>query len=91
MYVCMYVYIHIRAVFVQVYIVGLAYDFCVGYTALDAKTCGFVTYVVDDCTRYMKKEKIKKMLTKCVRHSRNRNVCLCVLICRINACLHRSA
>ena len=33
------------------YIVGLAYDYCVGYTALDAKAFGFNVYVVDDCTR----------------------------------------
>ena len=35
----------------EVYVVGLAYDYCVGFTALDAKSCGFTTYVVDDCTR----------------------------------------
>lgn len=40
----------------QVYIVGLAYDFCVGYTALDAKSLGFTTYVVDDCTRSVKQQ-----------------------------------
>ena len=32
-----------------VYVVGLAYDFCVKYTALDAKRLGYDAYVVRDC------------------------------------------
>lgn len=35
----------------KVYVVGLAYDFCVGYTAEDAAEEGFETYVVKDATR----------------------------------------
>ena len=35
---------------------GLAYDYCVGFTALDAKTFGFTTYIVDDCTRAVSPE-----------------------------------
>lgn len=35
----------------EVYITGLATDYCVKYTALDAKSCGFKTYVVEDATK----------------------------------------
>jgi nicotinamidase-related amidase len=35
----------------KVYICGLAYDYCVGSTALDSKRKGFDTYVVTDCTK----------------------------------------
>lgn len=35
----------------KVYVVGLAYDFCVGYTAEDAAEEGFETYVIKDATR----------------------------------------
>lgn len=35
----------------HLYIVGLAMDYCVRYTALDARREGFVTYVVRDATR----------------------------------------
>ena len=31
----------------EVYVVGLAFDFCVGSTALDAKKCGFKTFVIE--------------------------------------------
>lgn len=34
-----------------VYIVGLATDFCVAWTALDARDAGFSVYVVEDATR----------------------------------------
>lgn len=35
----------------KVYVVGLAYDFCVGYTAEDSAEEGFETYVIKDATR----------------------------------------
>ncbi len=35
----------------DIYIVGLATDYCVKYTALDAQMLGFKTYVVEDATR----------------------------------------
>ena len=35
----------------SVYVVGLATDFCVAWTALDAKTAGFDTSVVEDACR----------------------------------------
>ena len=38
------------------YVVGLAFDFCVGSTALDAKKYGFDTYVVAEGTKSVSKE-----------------------------------
>jgi nicotinamidase/pyrazinamidase len=35
----------------RVYVVGLATDFCVAWTAIDARKAGFNTYVIDDATR----------------------------------------
>lgn len=35
----------------KVYVCGLAYDYCVGSTALDAVKYGFETFVITDCTR----------------------------------------
>lgn len=35
----------------RVWLVGLATDFCVGWTALDARAAGFETVVVEDLTR----------------------------------------
>lgn len=35
----------------EVYVVGLAYDYCVKNTALDAKKYGFNTNIVEDATR----------------------------------------
>jgi nicotinamidase/pyrazinamidase len=35
----------------QVFISGLATDFCVAWTAIDARSLGFDTYVIEDATR----------------------------------------
>ena len=35
----------------EVYVSGLAGDFCVFYTALDSADCGFKTFLVEDATR----------------------------------------
>ena len=35
----------------SVYVTGLATDFCVAWTALDARAAGFATYVIEDATR----------------------------------------
>lgn len=40
----------------QVFVIGLAYDFCVGCTALDSAACGFKTIVISDVTRGISKE-----------------------------------
>lgn len=37
--------------FHRLFLVGLATDFCVGWTALDARANGFQTYVIEDLTR----------------------------------------
>ncbi|EKX39062.1 hypothetical protein GUITHDRAFT_158456 [Guillardia theta CCMP2712] len=46
----------------EVFVVGLAYDYCVGFTALDAVDCGFVVYVLEDCTRAVAEDSQKKMV-----------------------------
>jgi nicotinamidase/pyrazinamidase len=43
-------YLHEHGV-AQVYIVGLASDYCVKFTALDALQLGFATYVIEDACR----------------------------------------
>ncbi|XP_031844342.1 nicotinamide amidase [Nomia melanderi] len=35
----------------DIYICGLAYDVCVGATAVDALKCGYRTILIDDCSR----------------------------------------
>lgn len=35
----------------DVFVTGLAYDYCVGSTALDARAAGFRVWVVEDCSR----------------------------------------
>ena len=35
----------------DVFVVGLAFDYCVGLTACDAAALGFNTYVVEDLSR----------------------------------------
>jgi len=45
----------------DVFVTGLAYDYCVGYTALDAQKEGFNVYVIDDACRGVAEETVKKM------------------------------
>ncbi len=45
----------------RVFIGGLAADFCVGFTALDAIELGFETIVLEDCTRPIDMEGWEKM------------------------------
>jgi len=40
----------------QVYLCGLAAEFCVLYTALDALELGFETYYIEDATRALSEE-----------------------------------
>ena len=35
----------------RLFVAGLAYDYCVRYSALDGKALGFETFVVEDLTR----------------------------------------
>eukprot|EP01103_Thecamoeba_quadrilineata_P002189 TRINITY_DN12185_c0_g1_i1.p1 TRINITY_DN12185_c0_g1~~TRINITY_DN12185_c0_g1_i1.p1 ORF type:complete len:278 (-),score=50.80 TRINITY_DN12185_c0_g1_i1:99-932(-) len=46
----------------HVFVVGLAFDYCVGFTALHAKEHGFKTYLVADASRSVAKESEKKMI-----------------------------
>jgi nicotinamidase/pyrazinamidase len=48
----------------KVYVVGLAFDYCVGNTALDALKHGHETYVLMDCTRSVASDSEKEMKTK---------------------------
>ena len=44
-----------------VYVCGLAYDYCVGSTAIDAKKYGFEAFVLGDCTRSTSTQSEKNM------------------------------
>ena len=48
----------------KVYVCGLAYDYCVGSTAVDAAEHGFETYVIRDATRGVANETIDAMEKK---------------------------
>lgn len=43
-----------------VFIGGLAYDYCVGYSALDAAELGYKAYVIEDATSGISEESIKQ-------------------------------
>jgi len=48
-----------------VYIVGLAYDYCVGSTALDSAKNGYETYIITDCTKAVAENTQHEMEKKC--------------------------
>jgi len=48
----------------EVYVVGLAFDYCVGHTALDAVKNGYKTFVVTDLTRSVADPSEKSMREK---------------------------
>ncbi|MGB9894066.1 MAG: bifunctional nicotinamidase/pyrazinamidase, partial [Candidatus Saccharicenans sp.] len=52
----------------QVYVCGLAAEFCVLYTALDAIELGFETYYLEDATRALSHEGFKEAKGKIVQH-----------------------
>ena len=45
----------------DIYICGLAYDFCVGITAMDAQNFGYRTMVIEDATRGVSHEKMDEV------------------------------
>ncbi len=51
----------------EVYIVGLAGDFCVGFSALDAIKEGFSTFVIEDGTKPIDKEGFEQMKAKIMK------------------------
>ncbi|MBB1139870.1 bifunctional nicotinamidase/pyrazinamidase [Myroides sp. WP-1] len=52
----------------EVYICGLAAEFCVFYTAMDAKKAGFKTYFLDFATKPIAIEGIEKAKEKMIEH-----------------------
>ncbi|WP_205500786.1 bifunctional nicotinamidase/pyrazinamidase [Rufibacter psychrotolerans] len=51
----------------EVYLVGLAADFCVYFTALDALMEGFATYFIEDATRAISAEGFEKAKADMIR------------------------
>lgn len=49
----------------DVYVAGLAYDYCAGSTAVDAVGAGFTTYLVEDATRGVSPEGVAAMKIRC--------------------------
>lgn len=45
----------------RIYLCGLAFDYCVGYTALDAIDLGYETIVIEDACRGISSDSIEKM------------------------------
>lgn len=52
----------------QVYVCGLAAEFCVLYTALDAKELGFETFYIEDATRALSHQGFQQALEEIVKH-----------------------
>jgi len=48
----------------DVYLAGIAYDYCVGYSALDAVGEGFATFVVEDGCRGVAQDTIDQMIER---------------------------
>lgn len=48
----------------EIYVSGLAGDFCVFYTALDSADCGFKTFFIEDATRSIDKNSFEDMIKK---------------------------
>lgn len=53
----------------EVYVCGLAFDYCVGSTALDAQKYGFDTYVIQEATRPVTKETADIMERKLIQNN----------------------
>lgn len=52
----------------QVYVCGLAAEFCVLYTALDAIELGFETFYIEDATRALSHQGFQQALEEIVKH-----------------------
>lgn len=48
----------------EIYVSGLAGDFCVFYTALDSVDCGFKTFFIEDATRSIDKNNFEDVIKK---------------------------
>lgn len=52
----------------KVYIVGLAFDYCVSWSALDARNLGFETVVIKEMTRSISSDTEDKMVEELLKH-----------------------
>ena len=52
-----------------VYVVGLAWDFCVSFTAIDAKKLGYESYVIADATRAITPEGQENAVINLQKHN----------------------
>ncbi|XP_071949471.1 nicotinamidase-like [Antedon mediterranea] len=68
-----------------VYVCGLAFDFCVGYTALDAIDIGLTTIVIEDATKAVNSTSGEMMREKLVR-----NRCIFITRKELSSLLSRS-
>lgn len=50
----------------RVVCVGLAYDYCVAFTAIDAVDLGYETCILEDCTRPVAKDSMERMKEKLI-------------------------
>ena len=48
----------------DVYVCGLAFDYCVGQTALDSKKLGFNTFLIEDLSKYINNDSKNIMISK---------------------------
>ena len=49
----------------DVYVCGLAYDYCVGFSALDAAEAGFRVWLVEDASKGVAQQTVADMRAKC--------------------------
>ena len=48
----------------RLFLCGLAWDYCVGFSALDARSLGFETFVIEDAVRGIDPESIRSMTSR---------------------------
>ena len=52
----------------SVYVAGLAWDFCVSFTAIDAKKLGYESFVISDATRAITQEGMENAKINLEKH-----------------------
>merc|ERR1712062_957575 len=52
----------------EIYCVGLAYDYCVGNTAIDGANLGYKSYIIEDCSAHVAEESKKEICEKGFKH-----------------------
>lgn len=48
----------------RLFLCGLAWDYCVGFSALDARSLGFEVFVIEDAVRGIQAESVQEMTTR---------------------------